>query len=131
MPSVVFQTASKPRPCVPVNLADVGAVAKLVADSFTLIRTRSPTVIPAACAMAGYRGNDGKWRIDVNESAIYLAPPIIEKFQTAFLSFKGRLKRRTDRSEPLYSTFTSPTNAASADRRCSDFATNGFSVSHA
>lgn len=38
MPSVVFQTASKPRPCVPVNLADVGAVAKLVADSFTLIR---------------------------------------------------------------------------------------------
>jgi len=34
MPSVVFQTASKPRPCVPVNLADVGAVAKPVADSY-------------------------------------------------------------------------------------------------
>lgn len=34
MPSVVFQTASKLRPCVPVNLADVGAVAKPVADSY-------------------------------------------------------------------------------------------------
>ena len=95
------------------------------------MRTRSPTAIPAASARTGYRRNDDKWRIDVNESAIYLAPPIIEKFQTAFLSFKDRLKQRTDRSEPLYSTFTSPTNAASADRRCSDFATNGLAVSHA